>query len=175
MLAQFWAGALGWQVVRRSSYGVSIGVGGGPFEIDFRSVPDGPKLTKNRLHLDVKPVNRDQAAELSRLFALGARQAGVGQGDRNWVVLPTPRPMSSASAVPDAMRQNERDHAIWHSESRPGTRTQDRIAWQRTSVNAAEETADLCQSRTPKSNESTVPRGDVAQPPPRQRLFVRLA
>jgi hypothetical protein len=67
------------------------------------------------------------------------------------------------------MRQNERDHAIWHSESRAGTRAQDRIARQRTSVNAAEETADLCQSRTPKSNESTVPREDVAQPPPRQR------
>ncbi len=42
------------------------------------------------LHLDVKPVNRDQAAELSRLLALGARQADVGQGDRNWVVLADP-------------------------------------------------------------------------------------
>ena len=48
LLAQFWAGALGWQVVKRGSYGVSIGVDGGPFEIDFRFVPDGPKLTKNR-------------------------------------------------------------------------------------------------------------------------------
>jgi len=90
LLAQFWAGALGWQVVKRGSYGVSIGVDGGPFEIDFRFVPDEPKLTKNRLHLDIKPVSRDQAAELSRLLALGARQADVGQGDRNWVVLADP-------------------------------------------------------------------------------------
>ena len=91
LLAQFWAGALGWQVVKRGSYGVSIGAGGSPFEIDFRFVPDGPKLAKNRLHLDVKPVNRDQEAELSRLLALGARQADVGQGDRNWLVLAEPR------------------------------------------------------------------------------------
>jgi len=81
---------LGWQVVERGNYGVSIGVDGGPFEIDFRFVPDGPKLAKNRLHPDVKPVNRDQAAELSRLIALGARQADVGQGDRNWIVLADP-------------------------------------------------------------------------------------
>ncbi len=79
-LGQFWAGALGWQVVDRGSCGVSIGVDGGPFEIDVRFVPDGPKLTKNRLHLDVKPVHRDQAAGLGRLPALGARQVGVGQG-----------------------------------------------------------------------------------------------
>jgi len=52
LLAQFWAEVLGWQVVDRGNYGVSIGVDGGPFEIDFRFVPDGPKLAKNRLHLD---------------------------------------------------------------------------------------------------------------------------
>jgi hypothetical protein len=89
-LAQFWAGALGWQVVNRGSYGASIGVDGSPFEIDFRFVPDGPKLTKNRLHLDIKPVNRDQAAELDRLLALGARQVDVGQGAQSWFVLADP-------------------------------------------------------------------------------------
>src|SRR5262249_18533547 len=89
-LAQFWAGALGWQVVNRGSYGVSIGTGGGPFEIDFRTVPDGPKLTKNRLHLDIKPVKPDQAAELGRLLGLGARKVDVGQGSQNWFVLADP-------------------------------------------------------------------------------------
>ena len=64
LLAQFWAGTLGWQVVNRGNYGVSIGVEGSPFEIDFRFVPDGPKPAKNRLHLDVKPLNRDQQADL---------------------------------------------------------------------------------------------------------------
>ncbi len=89
-LAQFWAAALGWQLVKRGSYGVSIGVDDGPFEIDFRLVPDGPKAIKNRLHLDVKPVNRDQRAELDRLLALGARQVDVGQGARSWYVLADP-------------------------------------------------------------------------------------
>jgi catechol-2,3-dioxygenase len=38
LLAQFWAEVLGWQVVERGNYGVSIGVDGDPFEIDFRFV-----------------------------------------------------------------------------------------------------------------------------------------
>lgn len=88
--AQFWAGALGWQIVKRGSYGVSIGASGVPFEIDFRTVPDRPKVAKNRLHLDIKPVSRDQEAELGRLLSLGARQADVGQGDRSWYVLADP-------------------------------------------------------------------------------------
>ena len=90
LLARFWAAALGWQLIKRGSYGVSIGMDGGPFEIDFRSVPDGPKAVKNRLHLDIKPVSRDQAAELDRLLALGARQVDVGQGTRSWHVLADP-------------------------------------------------------------------------------------
>ena len=90
LLARFWAAALGWQIIKRGSYGVSIGTDGGPFEIDFRSVPDGPKVAKNRLHLDIKPVHRDQAAELDRLLGLGAQQADVGQGARSWHVLADP-------------------------------------------------------------------------------------
>jgi catechol-2,3-dioxygenase len=90
LLAQFWAGALGWQVVNRGSYGVSIGADSSPFEIDFRFVPDAAKAAKNRLHLDIQPLNRDQAAELGRLLALGARQVDVGQGDRSWYVLADP-------------------------------------------------------------------------------------
>jgi catechol-2,3-dioxygenase len=90
LLARFWAAALGWQLVNRGGYGATIGIDGGPFEIDFRSVPDGPKTVKNRLHLDIKPVSRDQAAELDRLLALGARQVDVGQGARSWYVLADP-------------------------------------------------------------------------------------
>ena len=90
LLARFWAAALGWQIVDRGGYGVSIGIDDGPFEIDFRSVPDGPKSVKNRLHLDIKPVSRDQVAELDRLLALGARQVDVGQGSRSWYVLADP-------------------------------------------------------------------------------------
>ena len=74
---------------------------GGPFEIDFRSVLDGPKLAKNRLHIDVKPVSRAQGAELDRLLALGARQVDVGQGIRSWYVLADPEGNKFCLCRPD--------------------------------------------------------------------------
>lgn len=46
--------------MNRRCYGMSIGFYGGPFEVDFRLMPDGPKLTKKRLHLDVKLVRGSQ-------------------------------------------------------------------------------------------------------------------
>src|SRR4051794_14783583 len=68
-LAQFWTAALGWRIVQRGAYGVSIGNTNGPLEIDFRLVPDGPKSGKNRLHLDITPARGDLAVELERLLA----------------------------------------------------------------------------------------------------------
>jgi Glyoxalase-like domain len=47
-----------------------------------------PRVTKNRLHPDFRPD--DQAAEVDRLLALGARRADVGQGEQPWVVLADP-------------------------------------------------------------------------------------
>ena len=90
LLVQFWAAALGWQVANRGSYGVSNGAYSAPFEIASGLCPMGSKPAKNRLHLDIKPINRDQAAELARLLGLGARQVDVGQGARNWFVLADP-------------------------------------------------------------------------------------
>ncbi|HEY6788018.1 MAG TPA: VOC family protein, partial [Trebonia sp.] len=46
------------------------------------------KVVKNRLHLDLRPV--DQAAEIARLEALGARRADISQGDVSWVVMRDP-------------------------------------------------------------------------------------
>ena len=91
LVAAFWADVLGWQVVNRGYYGVSIGLPGtSPFEIDFRTVPE-PKKAKNRLHLDINPMDRDQAEELERLLALGATPVDVGQGgDVSWHVLADP-------------------------------------------------------------------------------------
>ncbi|MEV6959959.1 VOC family protein [Streptomyces sp. NPDC051207] len=87
-LGRWWAQALGWVVVGEEP---------GEFEIRpepdrlpgllFAPVPEG-KTVKNRLHLDFRPV--DQAAEVDRLLALGARRADVGQGDAPWVVLQDP-------------------------------------------------------------------------------------
>ena len=50
-------------------------------------VPEA-KSVKNRFHLDLRPG--DQAAEVARLVALGARRVDVGQGDVSWVVLADP-------------------------------------------------------------------------------------
>jgi hypothetical protein len=55
----------------------------------FIDVPEG-KTIKNRLHLDLRPLGCDQATELERLLALGARQIDIGQGDQTWVVLADP-------------------------------------------------------------------------------------
>lgn len=88
-LGRWWAEALGWVVVNDS-----------PEEYEIRPAPDRlpgllfapvpeAKTVKNRLHLDFRPV--DQEAEVTRLLALGARHADVGQsGDEPWVVLADP-------------------------------------------------------------------------------------
>ncbi len=67
-----------------------------PFErgpgLVFVSVPEG-KTVKNRLHIDLAPpADGDQAAEVRRLEALGARRVDVGQdsGTVSWVVMADP-------------------------------------------------------------------------------------
>ena len=87
-LGLWWRDALGWVVVNDDP---------GEFEIRptadrlpgllFVSAPD-PKTTKNRLHLDFRPDDRD--AEVARLLALGATRADIGQGEQPWVVLADP-------------------------------------------------------------------------------------
>ncbi len=91
LLAAFWTQVLGWQVVERfDDAGVSIGSDDSRLRIDLMTVPDGPKRTKNRLHIDVNATDRDQSAELQRLLALGATEVDVGQGDVPWHVLADP-------------------------------------------------------------------------------------
>ena len=110
-LARFWAEALhyvvapppdgfdSWDTFYRS-IGVpeeELGIGDdrivdprgeGP-QIWFPIVPE-KKSVKNRLHIDVNPSGCDQAVELERLLALGARPVDVGQGEPSWVVLADP-------------------------------------------------------------------------------------
>ena len=87
-LGQWWRDALGWVVVNDD-----------PAEYEIRPAPDrlpgllfadvsDPKIVKNRLHLDLRPDDRD--AEVARLLAMGATHADVGQGEQSWVVLADP-------------------------------------------------------------------------------------
>jgi hypothetical protein len=87
-LGLWWQEALGWVVVNDD-----------PDEFEIRQTSDRlpgllfvpaaePKTTKNRLHLDFRPDDRD--TEVERLLALGATRVDVGQGDQTWIVLGDP-------------------------------------------------------------------------------------
>ena len=98
-LARFWCSVLGYEVQDEADGIVTIGsplvpegenqLGPVPPKLTFARVPEG-KIVKNRLHLDVNPTDREQDEEVRRLLDLGARHAGVGQGDESWVVLADP-------------------------------------------------------------------------------------
>ncbi len=88
-LGRWWCDALGWVVVGQDA----------DDEIEIRPAPDRlpgllfgrtteVKTAKNRLHLDLRPDDRD--AEVERLVAMGATKVDIGQGDETWVVLADP-------------------------------------------------------------------------------------
>ena len=87
-LGRWWAEALNWEIVDDSDVSVEIRdpSGAGP-TLYFGNVPE-VKTVKNRLHLDFVPD--DQAVEVDRLIAMGARRVDGGQGDAPWVVLADP-------------------------------------------------------------------------------------
>ncbi|MFC4114032.1 VOC family protein [Nonomuraea zeae] len=61
-----------------------------PPTLVFVRVAEG-KVVKNRLHLDVSPIDGSTEEEVARLLALGAAKVDVGQGNgRNWVVMADP-------------------------------------------------------------------------------------
>jgi predicted enzyme related to lactoylglutathione lyase len=95
-VAEFWAAALDWKITESDDVEVVIelldgspGVGRIP-DILFLKNPD-KKQVKNRLHLDLRPL--DQDAEVARLEALGATRIEIGQSDyaeTTWVVMADP-------------------------------------------------------------------------------------
>jgi len=97
-LAEFWSRVLGgevsargWQRTPAGPSGATVTVSGPRgLEIDFRWVPDRSGAEKNGLHLDINPTDRNQADELERLLALGARPVDVGQRNVSWHVLADP-------------------------------------------------------------------------------------
>jgi hypothetical protein len=57
--------------------------------ITFVVVPEG-KVVKNRMHLDITPIDRTRDNEVLRLVDLGARPVDIRQGDKPWVVMADP-------------------------------------------------------------------------------------
>jgi catechol 2,3-dioxygenase-like lactoylglutathione lyase family enzyme len=94
--ARFWSAVLGYVEIGREEDG-SIEIGpadvgfGGPqptLVLNAGAEPGGAKLP---LHIDVNATDRDQDAELERLFSLGATRADIGQtGEESWHVLADP-------------------------------------------------------------------------------------
>jgi predicted enzyme related to lactoylglutathione lyase len=91
--ARFWEEALGWRRTHADANEVVLEPpAGSPDDgvspdLLFLRVPE-EKLTKNRLHFDLRPI--DQDAEVERLVALGAHRVDVGQGNVSWVVMVDP-------------------------------------------------------------------------------------
>ncbi len=89
----FWADVLGWPLVQSEQGFCWLSSTGEPTAppplLVFVPVPE-LKAAKNRLHLDLNPTGCEQAEELARLLALGARPVDVGQRDVPWVVLADP-------------------------------------------------------------------------------------
>lgn len=92
--AGFWERALGWRRTYEADDEIVLEPPAGSPEdgvvpdLLFLRVPER-KESKNRLHLDLRPEDRD--AEVARLEGLGARRVDVGQGqDVTWVVMADP-------------------------------------------------------------------------------------
>ena len=93
-LGRFWAEALDWVIVEEKEQAVYLvphaqvnADTSVPGLLVFRS-PDA-KVAKNRVHLDLRPD--DQAGEVARLEALGAKRVDIGQAPTDpWVVMADP-------------------------------------------------------------------------------------
>lgn len=99
-LAAFWCAVLDFKVIDSGEGKVEIGswvptveevrARQMPPTLVFIRVPEG-KAGKNRLHLDVSPVDSSTEEEVARLLGLGATRKDVGQGPgRSWVVMADP-------------------------------------------------------------------------------------
>jgi hypothetical protein len=87
-LARWWAEVLDYHVSLERPDEVDIDSPDGGPTIVFVPVSDDKKV-KNRLHIDLRPEDRD--AEVERLVNMGARHVDVGQGDdATWMVLADP-------------------------------------------------------------------------------------
>lgn len=103
-LADFWTAALDWVVLNSDDGLVEIGPSRSDDDALLDAVRSGhvaptmflaavgeEKVVKNRMHLDLSPIDRSRDEEVARLVALGASRADVGQtGEESWVVLADP-------------------------------------------------------------------------------------
>ena len=97
--AEFWCEVLGYKILDEKDMWVEIGdheltpeearSGAVVPTIVFVPVPE-TKTVKNRVHIDVSPIDRTQDEEVERLEGLGAKRIDIGQGEVSWVVMADP-------------------------------------------------------------------------------------
>ena len=98
-LAEFWCAVLGYRIIEEQDGVIEIAdwepsaeaIRARPVAptLVFAPVPEA-KTVKNRLHIDVSPIDRERDEEVERLLGLGARRVDIGQGEQSWVVLADP-------------------------------------------------------------------------------------
>lgn len=98
-LAAFWRAVLDYEAIDTQDDLVHIG-GWRPTVEAVRAQVSAPtllfarvsesKTVKNRLHIDVSPIDGGHDEEVERLLALGARRVDIGQGEQSWTVLADP-------------------------------------------------------------------------------------
>jgi len=97
----FWSEALGYERSNEGDGWVALRAPGSDIsEAALRSAPQPPavalvvvpeaKQGKNRVHVDITPVDRTQAEEVARLETLGAMRIDISQGAVPWVVMGDP-------------------------------------------------------------------------------------
>ncbi|GAA1813196.1 VOC family protein [Luedemannella flava] len=87
-LGSWWREALGWVVIDDDPRWYEIRPAEDRMPGLLFVATTEPKTGPNRLHIDLRPDDRD--AEVERLSALGATRADIGQGEQPWVVLTDP-------------------------------------------------------------------------------------
>ncbi|WP_404288944.1 VOC family protein [Glutamicibacter arilaitensis] len=94
LIARFWAEVFDYSVLSEEAGLVTIG----PVEttddyqgpvLTFAQVPE-EKTIKNRIHIDVRPVDCTQDEEVARILGLGAKYAEVDSSEFTWIVLLDP-------------------------------------------------------------------------------------
>jgi predicted enzyme related to lactoylglutathione lyase len=92
-VAGFWAAVTGWTLHEEDADPAqaefSVGPPPGGTRLYFVTVGE-PKITKNRVHLDVIPRDQSQDQEIARLTGLGATVIGGQPPGAGWVILADP-------------------------------------------------------------------------------------
>jgi catechol 2,3-dioxygenase-like lactoylglutathione lyase family enzyme len=99
--SNFWCNALGYEQVGAGDGWVSVRDPG--VELTDEMLSDAPqspalafvlvpeeKILKNRVHIDLTPIDCSQEEEVQRLVELGAHRIDIGQLGTSWIVMADP-------------------------------------------------------------------------------------